>query len=149
MYIVFAYCVSKLYDNGAKDQKCQSLSTCFETNPSETRACVGDTCENTTERRLLRSCQLNEKSCDEDMTDGEEEGRTNGVNSSSVEADCASSSQPFGLIRDRSHLLLDLHTNENVLIKGEANRTKISYGKYASELFIAIQMADNLQLLDG
>jgi hypothetical protein len=144
----FFHCVSsKQYNNGAKDQKCQSLPTCFEINPSKKRACVGDKSENTNERRLARSCQQCEGSCGEDMADGEE-GRENSVNCSSLESDCASSSQPFGLIRDRSHLLLDLHTNENVLIKGEGNTIKISCGEYASDLFIAIQMAENLQLLD-
>lgn len=130
-------CVSsKHYNNLANDQKCQSLPTCFESSRSEARAGVGDKSENTMEKRLPHSCHQHETSCDE-----EDEDSPNSVNCSSLKADCASSSQPFGLIRDRSHLLLDLHTNENVLIKEGASTIKLLYGEYASDLFAAIQMA--------
>lgn len=145
----FLHCVSgKEYNNRAKDQECQSLCTCLKTNVSETKTCVGDKSENIQEKTLSLICKQHEINCDDYIADGEEVGSSDGVNCSFLNADCASSSQPFGLMMDKSRLLPDLHTHENIVIRGDVNTIKMSYGKYASELFVAIQMAKNLQLLD-
>eukprot|EP01018_Ginkgo_biloba_P028501 Gb_06807 [translate_table: standard] len=136
--------VSSQRFNAAEDQRGRSLIPQNETMP-----CAGDKTESNKEQDILQSRQQYERNCNEyDVADSEDEGKPEGANCSSLEDDCASSSQPFVTIRGKYHLLPALQPNGTVSTKRELNAASMSLEEFASELFSSICMAKNLQLLD-
>ncbi|KAH9316664.1 hypothetical protein KI387_025291, partial [Taxus chinensis] len=93
--VPFLDCVNSHECNGPVDHRCHSISTIFSSN--DTVACAGNTTESIKERGFQQSYKKDGRNCDEyDVADSEDDGRPEGVNHSSLEDDCASSSQSLG-----------------------------------------------------
>ncbi|GLJ52447.1 hypothetical protein SUGI_1115540 [Cryptomeria japonica] len=137
----------------ANDERHSPVGRMYHSIPTEfnyngAKACTGDKIVSI-EQHSQQTYKKHDRNHNKyDVADSEDEGRPEGVNCSSLEEDCASSSRSLGLVRGRSHQFQDFQSIISPPPKGETKANGIPLTEYASELSSAICLARYLQLLD-